>query len=76
MVGTDFLRPVSGFFCRVCKKLLLTPEESVTHMKTKPHWDLCVKASKAAKAKASTKRKAAAVPATGSNEPLGKIAKN
>ena len=70
-MGADFLRPVSGFFCRVCKKLLLTQEDSVAHMKTKPHWDLCVKADKVAKAVAS-KRKVAA---TGTDEPAGKVAK-
>ena len=53
-MGKDFLKPVSGFFCRVCKKLLLTAEEAVTHMKTKPHWDATVKATKTA----ALKRKA------------------
>lgn len=40
-------------------------------MKTKPHWDLCVKADKVAKAVAA-KRKVAA---TGTDEPAGKVAK-
>ena len=45
-VGKEFLRPVTGFFCRACKKLLPTEEESVAHMKSKIHWDACVKADK------------------------------
>lgn len=61
VVGRDYLKPVSGFFCRVCKKLLLTTEDSVQHMKTKAHWDLCVKAAKTAcKPAAGGKRKAEA----------------
>jgi len=50
-VGEDYLRPVSGFFCRVCKKLLLDAKESANHMKSKPHWDNCVKARKGVSAK-------------------------
>jgi len=46
-VGREFLRPVTGFFCRICKKLLPTEEESISHMKSKIHWEACVKADKA-----------------------------
>jgi len=51
VVGEDFLKPVSGFFCRLCKKLLLTTADGVEHMKSKPHWDNCVKAGKGIAAK-------------------------
>jgi len=70
-VGKEFLRPVTGFFCRLCKKLLPTMAESAAHLKSKPHWDQCVKSkitstsaapkTTAANAKSSPVKRAAEV---------------
>jgi len=69
-VGKEFLRPVSGFFCKVCKKLLHTEDESVSHLKSKIHWDACVKAENTTQAK-----KRAAAPAASKDTPAEKLLK-
>ena len=38
---------IANIIYRVCKKLLLTSDEAIKHLKSKPHWDLTVKATNA-----------------------------
>merc|ERR1712200_358676 len=56
--------------CKVCKKLLHTEDESVSHLKSKIHWDACVKAENTTQAK-----KRAAAPAASKDTPAEKLLK-